>query len=134
GEIDEVRRVDRDRPDPLASGIGDERIGIRGWLRTATPGGRVVAEDLERPRPDLARSSRRRHQPAPDAKVKPHGWRLRRPAQPPAGLTACYGPRHGAEERAGPRTNRGTRPPRRAGPGLDRPRGVLRIGDPGRRS
>ena len=55
--------MDGDGCDPLASAEGDEGGGVGGRLGAPPPRGRVVAEDLEGGRPDLARPSRGLQQP-----------------------------------------------------------------------
>ncbi len=56
GEVDEVGGMDRDRPDVELGQAGTERGGFGRGLGAASPGGRVVDEDLERLRPDLVRA------------------------------------------------------------------------------
>ena len=56
GEVDQVRGMDRDRPDVVLDEARAERRQLRGGSVASTPGRRVVGEDLERVGADLVGS------------------------------------------------------------------------------
>ncbi len=88
GEVDEVAGVDGDRRDVMAGQVGDEVRGTGRRLGASPPGGRVVAEDLQRRGADLPRPPGGLHQPGRHPKVDPDARSAVWPGELSAGLWA----------------------------------------------
>ena len=69
GKVEEIRRVDRDRTHARFVESRPERGELARRFRTATPGRRVVAEDLERVQADRLRSIDRGDHPPAERQV-----------------------------------------------------------------